>query len=42
MNLVIYKGQVWQWVTFYAGGAIIKDIYTDEEIFVELTEISYL
>lgn len=39
---VYYKGQIWTLIAFYAGGAIIKDIYTDEEIFVELTEINYL
>lgn len=39
---VLYRGQIWTLIAFYADGAIIKDIYNDEEIFVELTEINYL
>lgn len=39
---VYYRGQIWSLIDFYAGGAVIKDIYTDEEIVVELTEINYL
>ena len=39
---VYYKGQIWSLIDYYKGKPVIKDIYTDEEIVVELTEINYL
>lgn len=39
---ILYKGQIWTLIAFYAGQAVIKNIYDDEELVVGLTEINYL